>query len=151
VGPLESGDDVSVIREWLENRGASVEVHIDARRMVAYHWVYLRPQASPEAAAALVRRLNREGITDVDRVTSGKMTNAISAGMFSMPKFRDRRLTGLTAMGYEPRVGLRHRITRGAWLDVQAPRHTLNMTDVMAHLPDTRVAGAACAGARGRQ
>jgi hypothetical protein len=147
VGPLGEDAPLQALREWLEARGATVDVRSDERREVALYWIYF-PPTSREEAVAQVARLREQGVSDVLVVPKGDMANAVSLGVFSRTDSRDRRLRELNAKGYQPSIGPRYRTKRATWIDVSAPPGAVTPDALRKEWPDTDVAPAACAGAR---
>ena len=121
VGPLDPGEDMEAMQQWLEARGADVVLRERERREVSSYWVYLPP--SPTRAVALERAdaLRQDGVEDIYVIPGGDMGNAISLGVYSRRNSLERRLAGLREKGYDPFVDPRYHTKTASWLDTAFP------------------------------
>ena len=121
IGPVQPGDEVARMAEWLEAQGASVALRADERRELALYWVFFPAFETREAAQARTREMLEKGIGDIFIIKRGDMANAISLGVYSRKLSLERRLTELRRLGYEPGVVPRYRQKKATWYDAQFP------------------------------
>lgn len=121
VGPLETKDEVSGMRAWLQERGGEPTLREDERREVALYWVHFPPLPDRESAIERVERMRAEGIDDIFIIPGGDQRNAVSLGVYSQAASLERRLTELRGHGYDPSVVNRYRTSVAAWYDVELP------------------------------
>lgn len=78
------------------------------------YWIHL-PPADAETAATTLARLESAGLADILWLKSGPHAGAISLGLYSSTRTRDKRLAELRAAGIEPHVEARQAQTTEYW------------------------------------
>ncbi|MDH3647600.1 MAG: hypothetical protein OER80_12590 [Gammaproteobacteria bacterium] len=86
------------------------------------HWVHLPPQASREAAVAVVADLRGKGVTDIYIEPSGALENSISLGVFSERKHAETRAGRIRRLGISPQIRDRYRDSSVYWVDFALPQ-----------------------------
>lgn len=119
VGPVQAGDEVTVMAKWFESKGGTPLLREDERRELALYWVFFPPLDTRDEAQARHREMREKGIEDISVIKRGDMANAVSLGVYSRKLSLDRRLTELRRHGYEPGVVPRYRQKKATWYDVQ--------------------------------
>ena len=125
VGPLtgeySEGAALGRVREWLKSRGGRVGLRTGKYHEIRYHWVYLPPAGTRDAARDRVRELTANAFGNAVVIPEGNMKNAVSIGVYGLRSVRDRDLTRLEAKGFEPQVQEVLRTGRSIWLTARFP------------------------------
>ncbi len=145
VGPLVEDRDLAPLEAWLKERKAAATSRESVAQEPRSYWVYLPPFSSVEAAREVLKKLQKDGITDFIRVMNGPMANAISLGLYSRSDSADKRMAYLHGKGYQPVVDLRYGEVRSHWLDVTvAGDKDLPAKAFAKAFPDAHLARAHC-------
>ena len=121
IGPLDSEDETTAMRVWLEARNGVANLRIDERRELALYWVFLPPMVNRGVALRRAEHLRGLGVDDIYIIPRGDMANAISLGVFSRKSSLERRLRELRSKSFDPSIGSRYKTTKASWFDVIFP------------------------------
>lgn len=125
IGPLtgeySEGAVMGRVREWLESRGGRVGLRPGKYHEISYHWVYLPPAGTHDAALDRVRELTASSFGDSVVIPEGGRKNAVSIGVYGLRSALERDLTRLKAKGFEPEVDEVRRTGRAIWFTTQFP------------------------------
>jgi len=112
--------------DWLKNNNVKVDLQEKTRKKLIATWVYLPPFESLEKAKQVQHDLDKFGIKDYHLVR-GKLKNAISLGVYSVPTNAEIRVKELNSKGYN-NVEVRKRYKEEGtdyWLNVEMPTNKL--------------------------
>ena len=90
-------------------QGAKTEISSESSNEQAGFWVLIPPQRDRAGAIAIANRLEKAGITDLWRFTSGDLAHAISLGLFRDEERARARRDKIEDMGFNPVVKPRYR------------------------------------------
>ncbi|MCU7888415.1 MAG: hypothetical protein KZQ59_09420 [Candidatus Thiodiazotropha sp. (ex Lucinoma aequizonata)] len=119
VGFLESRSDADIVSVRLRALGLKPDLESETRNEQAGVWVLIPPQASRHKAIEIANRLEKDGIADLWRFTSGELVHAISLGLFRDGERAEARRKEITEMGYEAIIKPRYRQKTNYWLHYQ--------------------------------
>lgn len=119
VGFLETRSEAEIISVSLRALGLKPDLQSETSNQQAGIWVLIPPQATRRDAIDISNRLERDGISDLWRFTSGDLVHAISLGLFRNEERADARKKEITALGYEVTVKPRYRQKTKYWLYFQ--------------------------------
>lgn len=119
VGFLESRSDADIVSVRLRALGLKPDLQSETRNEQAGVWVLIPPQPSRHKAIEIASRLEKEGIADLWRFTSGELVHAISLGLFRDGERAEARRKEITDMGYEAIIKPRYRQKTNYWLHYQ--------------------------------
>ncbi len=111
---------------WLKNNNVKVNLQKKTSNKLIGTWVYLPPFESLEKAKQVQQDLDKFGIKDYHLVR-GKLKNAISLGVYSVPTNAEIRVKELNSKGYN-NVAVRKRYKKEGtdyWLNVKIPTNNL--------------------------
>jgi hypothetical protein len=111
-------------------------------------WVLIPPQVSRRNAIEIAKRLERDGISDIWRFTSGNLVHAISLGLFRNEERAQARKREIAALGYEVIVKPRFRQQTKYWLYFQETSPTVDSKkgwkDLLVKFPDLELNETPC-------
>ncbi|MCU7893113.1 MAG: hypothetical protein KZQ78_16605 [Candidatus Thiodiazotropha sp. (ex Ustalcina ferruginea)] len=119
VGFLESRSDADIVSVRLRALGLKPDLQSETRNEQAGVWVLIPPQLSRHKAIEIANRLEKDGIADLWRFTSGELVHAISLGLFRDGERAEARRKEITEMGYEAIIKPRYRQKTNYWLHYQ--------------------------------
>jgi hypothetical protein len=119
IGYLESRSDAEIVSVRLRALGLKPELQSETSNEQAGVWVLVPPQGSRRKAIAIANRLERDGITDMWRFTSGELVHAISLGLFRNEERAEARRKEITDLGYDVIIKPRYRQLTKYWLYFQ--------------------------------
>jgi hypothetical protein len=145
LGPVADEAQVAPLRSWLGQHGGQAAQRWVERKEPRSYWVYLPPVGSAAASQELMARLSAEGVRDTLRLSSGKLANGVSLGLFNRQAAAEKRVAELRRLGYEPQVEVRYSVERDAFVDVLfADGQDLPRDALRAAFPRARVEAAEC-------
>lgn len=99
IGPLDDEDARRDLAARLRARG--VEVREEERtRGVSRYWVFIPPRGGMEAAFDVQRRLQADGVVDLQVIPGGPKKGAVSLGLYRNPAIAREREARIRALGY---------------------------------------------------
>jgi hypothetical protein len=119
IGYLENRSDAEIVSVRLRALGLKPDLESETSNDQAGIWVLIPPQASRRKAIEIANRLERDGITDLWRFTSGELVHAISLGLFRNEERAEARRKEITDLGYEVMIKPRYRQLTKYWLYFQ--------------------------------
>ncbi|MCU7907132.1 MAG: hypothetical protein KZQ76_15100 [Candidatus Thiodiazotropha sp. (ex Epidulcina cf. delphinae)] len=119
VGFLESRSDAELVSVRLRALGLKPELQAETRNVQAGFWVLISPQSSRRKAMEIADSLEKAGIADLWRFTSGELVHAISLGLFRDEERAAARKIEIAKLGYEPVIKPRYRQKSRYWLHFQ--------------------------------
>ncbi|MCU7929394.1 MAG: hypothetical protein KZQ90_01225 [Candidatus Thiodiazotropha sp. (ex Codakia rugifera)] len=119
VGFLESRSDADIVSVRLRALGLKPDLQSETRNEQAGVWVLIPPQPSRRKAIEIANRLEKDGIADLWRFTSGELVHAISLGLFRDGERAEARRKEITELGYEAIIKPRYRQKTNYWLHYQ--------------------------------
>ncbi|MES9971212.1 MAG: hypothetical protein ABW092_14350 [Candidatus Thiodiazotropha sp.] len=119
VGFLETRSDAEIISVSLRALGLKPELQSETSNQQAGIWVLIPPQATRRDAINISNRLERDGISDLWRFTSGELVHAISLGLFRNEERAEARKKEITDLGYDVIIKPRYRQKTKYWLYFQ--------------------------------
>ena len=117
LGPVLKQTDINGVQAWLDARGITATSHSTQQDKITLHWVYLPPLRTRAEAEEQANRMRKDGIEDIHILSRGKMSNAISLGVFNKRSSVKRRLDQLGEKGYIATVGTRSRTKNITWFN----------------------------------
>ena len=124
LGPVLEQTDINGVRAWLDARGITATSHSAQQEKITLHWVYLPPFQTRAEAEEQANRMRKDGIGDIYILSRGKMSNAISLGVFNKRSSVKRRLDQLGEKGYIATVGVQNRTKNITWFNAILPADT---------------------------
>ena len=119
IGAFNKRSQAEVLSVNLLAQGIKSEITSEAVNEQAGFWVLIPPQSDREAAIAIAKDLEKAGIADIWRFTSGKLAHAISLGLFRDEERAQARRDTIAGMGFEPEVQPRFREQTRYWLNYE--------------------------------
>jgi cell division protein FtsN len=119
IGYVEARNDAEQISVRLRALGIKPELQSESRNEQAGFWVLIPPQKSRRDAIKIAKRLEKSGVKDLWRFTSGELAHAISLGLFRDEARAEARRREIEAMGFESIVRPRYRESTRYWLSYQ--------------------------------
>ncbi|WP_316367686.1 hypothetical protein [Candidatus Thiodiazotropha sp. CDECU1] len=119
VGFLDTRSEAEIISVSLRALGLKPDLQSETSNQQAGFWVLIPPQASRRDAIDISNRLEKDGVSDLWRFTSGDLVHAISLGLFRNKERAEARNKEITALGYEVIVKPRYRQKTKYWLYFQ--------------------------------
>ena len=116
AGPW-SGTPPSAVMAWLREHGARI-LSFSSPPPASHYRVYLGPFGDRAEAMRTIADLERLGLRDMARISSGPLRDAVSLGVYREMENADRRLRALRAMGIEPEM---QAAGQQVWLHGSAP------------------------------
>jgi hypothetical protein len=117
LGVFEKRSQAELASVRLLAQGAKTEITSESSNEQAGFWVLIPPQRDRQGAIAIANRLEKAGITDLWRFTSGDLAHAISLGLFRDEERARARRDKIEEMGFNPIVKPRYR---------EQPRYRVN-------------------------
>jgi len=115
VGPFRGDAELKRASAWLSVQNISASKVMYKLREVT-HLVYLPPEDSYVAAAALREKLTQQGIKDTAIITSGSLKYAVSLGVYRQVESVQRRVAQLARNNYKAESARRNQPHTRAWL-----------------------------------
>ncbi|PUB79111.1 MAG: hypothetical protein DBO99_05495 [gamma proteobacterium symbiont of Ctena orbiculata] len=148
IGYLQSRSDAEIVSVRLRALGLKPELQSETSNEQAGIWVLVPPQASRRDAVEVANRLERDGISDLWRFTSGELVHAISLGLFRNEERAEARRKEISDLGYEVIIKPRYRQATKYWLYFQQ-RTPSTLTEkgwreLLENFPDIEVEETAC-------
>ncbi|MBT2968330.1 MAG: hypothetical protein KME56_03290 [Candidatus Thiodiazotropha sp. (ex Ctena orbiculata)] len=148
IGYLQSRSDAEIVSVRLRALGLKPELQSETSNEQAGIWVLVPPQASRRDAVEVANRLERDGISDLWRFTSGELVHAISLGLFRNEERAEARRKEISDLGYEVIIKPRYRQATKYWLYFQQ-RTPATLTEkgwreLLENFPDIEVEETAC-------
>jgi hypothetical protein len=148
IGYLESRSDAEIVSVSLRALGLKPELQSETSNEQAGIWVLIPQQATRREAINISNRLERDGVTDLWRFTSGDLVHAISLGLFRNEERAEARKREIAALGYDVIVKPRYRQKSKYWLYFQENTPTVDSKkgwkDIFAKFPDLELNEAVC-------
>ncbi|MEW8170179.1 MAG: hypothetical protein AB2763_09535 [Candidatus Thiodiazotropha endolucinida] len=148
IGYLESRSDAEIISVSLRALGLKPELQSETSNEQAGVWVLIPPQATRREAIEISNRLERDGVSDLWRFTSGELVHAISLGLFRNKERAEARKNEIIDLGYEAIIKPRYRQKTKYWLYFQEGTPTSDnkkgWNDLFAKFPDLETKETAC-------
>ncbi|MEW8040574.1 MAG: hypothetical protein AB2739_16405 [Candidatus Thiodiazotropha endolucinida] len=148
IGYLESRSDAEIISVSLRALGLKPELQSETSNEQAGVWVLIPPQATRREAIEISNRLERDGVSDLWRFTSGELVHAISLGLFRNEERAEARKNEIIDLGYEAIIKPRYRQKTKYWLYFQEGTPTSDnkkgWNDLFAKFPDLETKETAC-------
>lgn len=146
IGPVDDEALARRISRALERRGVQASLRRETIQKTVGFWVIIPPYESRQKAIAEVKRLNKEGITDVRRFYRGDLRNGISLGMFSRQRNAERHRREIAAKGFSPKVLPRTRGAEMSLIDyrVRGVNGEQDVTEAIAKYPDLEHQAQSC-------
>ncbi|MHB8455330.1 MAG: hypothetical protein ACYDDO_11695 [Acidiferrobacterales bacterium] len=105
--------------QLLKTVGVGYSMRKQEDKVASSYWVYLPPRSSQRAAELTLKRLDRKGIRDHIIVQEPGMNNAISLGLYTLPKNARIRVEELARKGVHAKQQVRYRQRIRYWMDVE--------------------------------
>ncbi|MCU7941384.1 MAG: hypothetical protein KZQ87_01785 [Candidatus Thiodiazotropha sp. (ex Cardiolucina cf. quadrata)] len=148
IGYLESRSDAEIVSVSLRAMGLKPELQSETSNEQAGVWVLIPPQATRREAIEISNRLERDGVSDLWRFTSGELVHAISLGLFRNEERAEARKNEIIDLGYEAIIKPRYRQKTKYWLYFQEGTPTSDnkkgWNDLIAKFPDLEAKETAC-------
>jgi hypothetical protein len=148
VGFLESRSDAEIVSVSLRALGLKPDLQSETSNQQAGIWVLIPPQASRRDAIDIAERLERDGVSDLWRFTSGELVHAISLGLFRNQERAEARKKEIADLGYAAIVKPRYRQLTKYWLYFQettpTPDTKQGLAELVSKFPDLEVQETAC-------
>ncbi|MBW9272385.1 MAG: hypothetical protein K1563_01730 [Candidatus Thiodiazotropha sp. (ex. Lucinisca nassula)] len=148
IGYLESRSDAEIVSVSLRVLGLKPELQSETSNEQAGVWVLIPPQATRREAIEISNRLERDGVSDLWRFTSGELVHAISLGLFRSEERAEARKNEIIDLGYEAIIKPRYRQKTKYWLYFQEGTPTSDnkkgWKDLFAKFPDLEAKETAC-------
>ncbi|MES9815067.1 MAG: hypothetical protein ABW155_00305 [Candidatus Thiodiazotropha sp.] len=148
IGYLESRSDAEIVSVSLRALGLKPELQSETSNEQAGVWVLIPPQATRREAIEISNRLERDGVSDLWRFTSGELVHAISLGLFRNEERAEARKNEIIDLGYEAIIKPRYRQKTKYWLYFQEGTPTSDSkkgwNDLFAKFPDLESNETAC-------
>jgi cell division protein FtsN len=148
IGYLESRSDAEIVSVSLRALGLKPELQSETSNEQAGIWVLIPPQATRREAINITNRLERDGVTDLWRFTSGDLVHAISLGLFRNEERAEARKREIAALGYDVIVKRRYRQKSKYWLYFQESTPSADSKkgwkDLLAKFPKLELNEAVC-------
>jgi hypothetical protein len=116
VGPVETQADAEQIAIRLRALGLKPDLQTESHSERAGFWVLIPPQANRSEAIKMAKRLEKSGVSDLWRFTSGDLLHAISLGMFQGKARATIRKREIDALGFNSEIYPRYREITDYWL-----------------------------------
>ena len=148
VGFLETRSEAEIVSVSLRALGLRPDLESETSNQQAGIWVLIPPQATRRDAIDISNRLERDGVSDLWRFTSGELVHAISLGLFRNEERAEARKKEITGLGYEVIVKPRYRQKTKYWLYFQdstpASDTKPGWKEILAKFPDLEAKETAC-------
>ncbi|MES9847289.1 MAG: hypothetical protein ABW145_02770 [Candidatus Thiodiazotropha sp.] len=148
IGYLESRSDAEIVSVSLRVLGLKPELQSETSNEQAGVWVLIPPQATRREAIEISNRLERDGVSDLWRFTSGELVHAISLGLFRSEERAEARKNEIIDLGYEAIIKPRYRQKTKYGLYFQEGTPTSDnkkgWKDLFAKFPDLEAKETAC-------
>ncbi|MEW8028997.1 MAG: hypothetical protein AB2792_13900 [Candidatus Thiodiazotropha sp.] len=148
IGYLESRSDAEIVSVSLRAFGLKPELQSETSNEPAGIWVLIPPQATRQEAIEISNRLERDGVSDLWRFTSGDLVHAISLGLFRNEERAKARKKEIIDLGYEVIIKPRYRQKTKYWLYFQegtpVSESKEGWTELLARFPDIEARETAC-------
>jgi hypothetical protein len=148
IGYLESRSDAEIVSVSLRALGLKPDLQSETSNEQAGIWVLIPPQATRRQAIDILNRLEKDGVSDLWRFTSGNMAHAISLGLFRNEERAQARRREIAALGYEVIVKPRRREKTKYWLYFQEDSSVADAgkgwKDLLAKFPDLELNETPC-------
>ncbi|MES9993225.1 MAG: hypothetical protein ABW098_14820 [Candidatus Thiodiazotropha sp.] len=148
VGYLQNRSDAEIVSVRLRALGLKPELQSETSNEQAGIWVLVPPQASRGAAIEIANRLERDGISDLWRFTSGDLVHAISLGLFRNEERAEARRKEISELGYEVMIKPRYRQVTKYWLYFQQTTASVpteeGWGELLKNFPDIEVKETSC-------
>jgi preprotein translocase subunit YajC len=100
--------------------GLAPEIQTKIRKEQTGYWALIPPRKTRQAAIEMTKKLQRSGVTDVWRFTSGELAHAVSLGLFRDMERASIRKREIEALGFGAKVQPRYRETTEYWVSYRA-------------------------------
>jgi hypothetical protein len=148
VGYLETRSDAEIVSVNLRAMGLKPELRSESRNEEAGIWVLIPPQSSRRKAMNIANSLEKDGITDLWRFTSGDLVHAISLGLFRNMARAEIRKKEIERLGYEVTIQPRYRQKTKYWLYYQQNTPLLagekKWGELLEKFPDLKINKVTC-------
>ncbi|MFK5970851.1 MAG: hypothetical protein QM487_12135 [Candidatus Marithrix sp.] len=121
AGPYIKINTVNAAIDWLENKYNNITVNIQEQedKKLIGTWVYLPPFKTLEETKRINQYLDKLGIKD-HHIVRGKLKNAISLGVYSIPTNAEIRVKELKSKGYNNvKIRKRYKENINYWLNIK--------------------------------
>ena len=121
AGPYIKIDTVNATVDWLNNKYNNITVNIQKQenKKLIKTWVYLPPFKTLEETKRINQYLDKLGIKD-HHIVRGKLKNAISLGVYSIPTNAEIRVKELKSKGYNNvKIKKRYKENTNYWLNIK--------------------------------
>jgi cell division protein FtsN len=116
VGPLGKRAEADQLSLRLRAMGLQPDLNSEVSNNQEGYWVLVPPQKNRSIAISIVKRLQKAGITDLWRFTSGTLAHAISLGLFRNESRAEIRRKAIADKGFDVEVRPRYRQKTNYWL-----------------------------------
>ncbi len=103
--------------QLLKTAGLGYSMRKQEDKVASSYWVYLPPRSSQREAEITLKQLDRKGIKDHVIVQEPDMNNAISLGLYALPKNARIRMEELARKGVHAKQQVRYRQRTRYWMD----------------------------------
>ena len=121
AGPYVKMETANIAVDWLENKYNNIVVNVQkqADKKLIGTWVYLPPFKTLEETKRINQYLDKLGIKD-HHIVRGKLKNAISLGVYSIPTNAEIRVKELKSKGYNNvKIRKRYKENINHWLNIK--------------------------------
>ncbi|MEJ2621581.1 MAG: hypothetical protein P8163_15350 [Candidatus Thiodiazotropha sp.] len=119
LGYVDTRSAAEEISVRLRALGFKPELQSESRNEQAGYWVLIPQQASRRDAVRIAKKLEKSGVSDLWRFTSGKLVHAISLGLFRDEIRAGDRKREIDALGFDSVIQPRYREKTNYWLKYQ--------------------------------
>ncbi len=121
AGPYIKMDTIDIAVNWLENKYNNIIIKAQEQieKKLIGTWVYLPPFKTLEETKRINQYLDKLGIKD-HHIVRGKLKNAISLGVYSIPTNAEIRVKELKSKGYNNvKIRKRYKENTNYWLNIK--------------------------------
>jgi hypothetical protein len=122
LGYVDTRSAAEEISVRLRALGFKPELQSESRNEQAGYWVLIPQQSSRRDAVRIAKKLEKSGVSDLWRFTSGKLVHAISLGLFRDKLRAVDRKREIDALGFNSVVQPRYREKTNYWLRYQTAK-----------------------------
>jgi hypothetical protein len=119
LGYVDTRSAAEEISVRLRALGFKPELQSESRNEQAGYWVLIPQQQSRREAVKIAKKLEKSGVSDLWRFTSGKLVHAISLGLFRDEVRASDRKREIDALGFNSVIQPRYREKTNYWLRYQ--------------------------------
>ena len=117
VGPFNQ-EEIKDAMAQLMTLGVQATQSTSKEKVLSGHWVILEETDAIALAREQLALLKEKGVKDVGVVKVGDNRFVVSLGIFSKTSSKNRRISSLKSLGFDPQVKERFKTVQHYWLDL---------------------------------